>query len=97
MAFKDSELNKGQLRKLNAYRKSVNGDEKAAQAMFKIYMDAQPKHKAAASVDKVAVKIEEALAGLANDKKLNLGRYGYTIKRAKGKGASGFVATRNEG
>lgn len=97
MAYKDSELNKGQLRKLNAYRKSVNGDGKAAQAMFKIYMDAQPKKAAAASVDKVAAKLEEALAGLAKDKKLNLGRYGYTVKRAKGKGASGFTATRNEG
>ena len=56
MAYKDSDLNKGQLRKLNAYRKSVKGNEKAAQGMFKIYMDAQPV-KAAAKADKVAIKL----------------------------------------
>jgi hypothetical protein len=96
MAYKDSELNKGQLRKLNAYRKSVNDNEKAAQAMFKIFMDAQPV-KATASVDKVSVKLVEALSSLANDKSVKLGRYGYTVRRAKGKGASGFVAVKNDG
>ena len=96
MTYDDTNLNKGQLRKLNAIRKSVHGDEKAAQAMFKIYKDAQPKKNMAASVDEVAITLQEALASLARDNKLNLGRYGYTVKRAKGKGASGFVATRNE-
>lgn len=96
MAYKDRDLNKGQLRKLNAYRKSVNGNEKSAQAMFKIFIDAQPV-KAAVSVDKVAAKLVEALSGLANDKSVKLGRYGYTVRRAKGKGASGFVAVKNDG
>ena len=96
MAFNENDLTKGQLRKLNAMRKSVNGDEKSAQAMFKIYMDAQPK-KAKETVDKVAIKLEEALSGLAGDKSVKLGRYGYTVRRAKGKGASGFVAVKNEG
>lgn len=91
--MKDSELNKGQLRKLNAYRKSVNGDEKSAQAMFKIYIDAQPT-KDDYYEDPTATLIEEILAK-SLDAKTNLGRAGYTIKRAKGKGASGFTATKN--
>jgi hypothetical protein len=95
MTYEDGDLTKGQLRKLNAYRKSVNGNEKAAQAMMKIYMKAQPIKKGA-SVDKVALKLQEALAQLTDDKSVRIGRYGYTIKRAKGKGASGFVAIKNE-
>ena len=44
----------------------------------------------------MAVKIEEALAVFASDKSFNLGVYGYSIRRARGKGASGFVATKNK-
>ena len=42
--------------------------------------------------DPVAMKIVEALtnAGFENDPKLNLGNHGYTLRRAKGKGGSGF-------
>ncbi len=36
------------------------------------------------------------LAGFAGDRSFNLGVYGYTIRRARGKGASGFVATKNQ-
>ena len=36
------------------------------------------------------------IAGFGNDPKFNLGYYGYTLRRAKGKGASGFVAYKNE-
>ena len=49
----------------------------------------------AAKEDPVAVQIEEALSRYAKDKDFKLGNYGYTIRRAKGKGASGFVASRN--
>ena len=49
----------------------------------------------AAKADPVATKIEDALAGFANDRSLNLGNYGYTIRLARGKGASGFVASKN--
>ena len=42
------------------------------------------------------MKIVEALAGFENDPKFNLGNYGYTLRRAKGKGASGFIAYKNE-
>ena len=47
-------------------------------------------------LDAMAVKIEETLAGFASDKSFNLGVYGYTVRRARGKGASGFVATKNQ-
>ena len=56
---------------------------------------AQQAAASAPKADLVAAKIEEALAGFAGDRKLNLGIYGYTIRRARGKGATGFVATKN--
>ena len=37
---------------------------------------------------------KKALAGFENDPKFNLGNYGYTLRRAKGKGAS--FAYKNE-
>lgn len=81
--FKDADLNKGQLRKLNGFRTSVNGDEKSAQQMMKIYMAAQPK-VSVAKVDPVAERIAATLEPLLKDKKFNLTRKGYTIKRHKG-------------
>ena len=45
--------------------------------------------------DPVARQLEAVLATLANDKGFKLGNYGYTVKKAKGKGANGFVARRN--
>ena len=50
----------------------------------------------APKLDAVAVKIEEALAGIASDKSVDLGVHGYTVRRARGNGASGFVATKNQ-
>ena len=93
MAIKESKLTKGQLKKLNALRKSVGqvlGDEVFAKWLAKQAQALAPK------VDPVAVKIEEALAVYATDKAFNLGVYGYTLRRARGKGASGFVATKNQ-
>ena len=93
MAMDESALTKGQLRKLNALRKSVGdtlGDEVFAKWMAKQAKDAVVK------MDPVAKRIEQALAGFAGEKSFNLGVYGYTIRRARGKDASGFVATRNE-
>ena len=46
--------------------------------------------------DPVAAKIAEAVKPLAKDKSVNLGRYGYSIKRARGKGAKGIVVARIE-
>ena len=93
MAIDEKALSKGEMRKLVALRKSL-GDKIADKAFAEWYAN-----KPAAPIDKVdpvATKIEEALSRYANDKNLNLGRYGYTIRRAKGKGATGFVAVRNE-
>ena len=90
MAIDESTLTKGQLRKLGALRRYV-GDELGEEAFGK-WMAQQ----AAAKVDPVAQKIEQALSGLAGDRKFSLGNYGYTVRRARGKGVSGFVATKND-
>ena len=91
MAIDESKLNKGQLRKLGALRRYV-GDELGEEAFSK-WMAQQA---AAVKIDPVAQKIEQALAGFTNDRSFNLGNYGYTVRRARGKGASGFAATKNE-
>ena len=94
MGINESKLNKGQVRKLNALRKSV-GDA-LAEEVFSKWLAQQAKASAAPKADAVAVKIEEALAGYAGDRSFKLGNYGYTIRRARGKGESGFVVTKNE-
>jgi len=89
----ENTLTKGQVRKLNALRKSV-GDAIAEEAFAK-WLEANAKHEALAK-DPIAEQIEEALAPFANDKTFRLGRRGYVVRRAKGRGASGFVAERVE-
>ena len=90
MAIDESKLTKGQLRKLGALRRYV-GDELGEEAFSK-WMAQQA---AAVKVDPVAQKIEQALARFANDRSFSLGNYGYTVRRDRGKGASGFAATKN--
>lgn len=91
MAIDESKLTKFQLRKLGALRRYV-GDELGDEAFSKW----MAQHAAAVKVDPVVQKIEQALAGFASDKSFRLGNYGYTVRRARGKGASGFSATKNE-
>ena len=94
MAINESKLTKGQVRKLNALRKSVGvelGDE-----VFGKWLAQQASAAAGPKADPVSVKIEKALAGFGSDRSFRLGNYGYTIRRARGKGASGFVASKNE-
>ncbi len=93
MGIDEGKLTKGQLRKLNALRKSV-GDTLGEEVFGKWL--AQQGAASAPKQDPVAVRIEEALAGFASDRSFNLGVYGYSVRRARGKGASGFVATKNE-
>ena len=93
MAIDESTLTKGQLRKLGALRRYV-GDELGEEAFGK-WM-AQQAAVAQARVDPVAEKIEAALASFANDRKFRLGNYGYTVRKARGKGVSGIVATKND-
>ncbi|MCY4515492.1 MAG: hypothetical protein OXC69_10245 [Candidatus Tectomicrobia bacterium] len=92
MAIDETTLTKGQARKLNALRRSVG--EELGEEVFGKWMALQAT-ASAPKADAVALKIEEALAGFAGDRKFKLGLYGYTVRRARGKGATGFVATKN--
>ena len=87
-------LTKGQIRKRNALRKSL-GNKIADQAFAK-WMKAEKSAvaKKGPKRDAVAEKIAAALKPLSS-KKINFGTYGYTIRRAKGKGAKELVVTRN--
>ena len=89
MTIDQSTLTKGQVRKLNALRRSV-GDNIAENAFGK-WMKTQSKTPKEVR-DPVADALVAALANLQNDKSLKLGNKGYVVKRARGKGASGFVA-----
>ena len=83
-------ITKGQVRKLNALRKSL-GNQIADKA-FKEWLKQQAKQAPAERADPVVNKLLAALKGLEKDKSINLGRKGYVIKRAKGRGVkSGFV------
>ena len=91
MAIKETSLNKGQIRKLNALRKSVG--VKIGEEAFGKWLKEQAKAKAVPKVqsDPVAEKILDAVKSLEKDKTVKLGNRGYVVKRAKGKGAKGFV------
>ena len=94
MEVNEGKLTKGQVRKLNALRKSV-GDA-LGEEVFGKWLAQRAKAAALPKADPVAVKIGEALARYAEDKSFRLGNYGYTIRRARGKGVSGFVVTKNK-
>ena len=89
MSIDQSALTKGQLRKLNALRKSVG--DKIAEEAFTKWLAAQSKVTEEAQ-DPVSDALVSALSHLQHDKKFRLGRGGYIVRRAKGRGASGFVA-----
>ena len=94
MAIDETGLTKGLVRKLNALRKSVGDD--LAEEVFARWLEREAALQAKSKPDPVAMKIVEALAGFENDPKFNLGNHGYTLRRAKGKGASGFIVYKNE-
>jgi hypothetical protein len=89
MTIDESILTKGQLRKLNGLRKSV-GDNIAEEAFAK-WLAAQSK-VAKEARDPIADALVSALAHQQHNKGFRLGRRGYVVRRAKGRGASGFVA-----
>ncbi|MEX2615949.1 MAG: hypothetical protein WD767_07625 [Alphaproteobacteria bacterium] len=93
MAIDEKDLTKGQVRKLNALRKSI-GDDLAEEA-FRKWLDRQASAQAPERPDPVAVKIAQALGKFEGDTSFRLGNKGYTIRRARGKGASGFIVTKN--
>ncbi len=85
-------VTKGQIRKLNVMKKSI-GDNLGEQA-FSIWLRTQTK-VSVAKKDPVAEKLKAAISGLDSDSSVNLGAKGYTIKRARGRGASGFIINKN--
>ena len=89
MTIDHSTLTKGQVRKLNALRKSVGND--IAEDAFGKWMKTQSKAPKEAR-DAVADALVAALSNLTSDKSFKLGNKGYVVRRARGKGASGFVA-----
>jgi len=89
MTIDQSTLNKGEIRKLNALRKSVGND--IADVAFGKWMKTQSKTPKDVR-DPVADALVAALSNLTSNKSFRLGTKGYVVKRAKGKGASGFVA-----
>ena len=84
-------LTKGQIRKLNALRKSVGAD--IAEDAFGKWLSMQS-NPSKEDLDPVADALVVALANLQDDKSFRLGRKGYVVRRAKGRGASGFVASK---
>ena len=91
MSIDQSTLTKSQIRKLNALRKSI-GDVIAEDAFSK-WMKSQTKTPKETR-DPVADALVAALSHLQNDKSFKLGNKGYLVKRSKGKGVSGFVASK---
>ena len=89
MAIKESTLTKGQIRKLNALRKSVG--VKIGEEAFGKLLKEQAKAVPKVQSDPVAEKILNAVKSLQKDKTIKLGNRGYVIKRAKGRGAKGLV------
>jgi len=89
MSIDHSTLTKGQVRKLNALRKSVGDD--IAEDAFSKWMKTQSKTPKEVR-DLVADALVSALNQFKDDKTFRLGTKGYVVKRAKGKGASGFIA-----
>ena len=89
MIINDGPLTKGQKRKLNALRKSI-GDKLGSDAFAK-WMKEQAKKAPVEKTDPVAEKLLKALDPLVKDKSIKLGNRGYSVRRARGKGAKGFV------
>ena len=91
MTIDQTTLNKGQIRKLNALRKSVGND--IADVAFGKWMKTQTKTPKEVRYP-VADALVSALAHLNHDKSFKLGNKGYVVRRAKGKGTPGFVASK---
>ncbi len=80
--FDEAGLTKGQLRKLNALRKSI-GDKLGTAAFDQWLATAVQKPKK--PVDKVAEQIAAAVAAVIKDKKLTIPQGGYLLKRGRGR------------
>lgn len=87
MAFNEKDLTKGQMRRLEALRKWA-GDE-LANDLFEKWL-AKEAAGGAIEHDPVADRLEQLLAPAAKEG-LNLGRFGYTIRRSRSKNNPGVV------
>ena len=95
MAINENALNKGEMRKLTALRKSL-GDDLANDVFAKWIARQAAGNLEAETADSVAEKLAKALKGLEKDAAFRLGNRGYTVRRARGKGAAGFIVTKND-
>ena len=93
MSIDEISLKKGELRKLNALRKSLGDD--LANDVFAKWLKQQSVPSKEATPDAVAGLLAAAIAKLENDPAFRLGNQGYTVRRARGKGASGFIVEKN--
>ena len=80
-SFTESELTKGQIRKLNALRKSIG--EEIAHKAFADWLTSQP--GPVETVDKDAELIAELLVDQINQGKLRIPRGGYLVRRGRGR------------
>ncbi len=80
--FDEGELTKGQLRKLNALRKSVG--PVIGQRVFAQWLKKASTERAGPE-DKNITRITEAVEALIKEKKLNIARGGYLLKRGRGR------------
>jgi len=94
MTFDEEELSKGQIAKLNTLRKSVGDD--LADVVFAKWLKRQKSGRHMDRRDPVADKLAKALSRLTKDTSFRLGNKGYTVRRARGRGAAGFIAERNK-
>ncbi len=82
LAFDESQLNKGDVRKLNALRKSLG--EEIANKAFSEWLNSQPE-TISEIVDTNAELIAEALFDQINQGKLRIPRGGYLVRRGRGR------------
>jgi hypothetical protein len=76
-------LTKGELRKLNALRKSIGED--LANNTFVKWLKSKPKRAGKGVVDASAAKIEEVVWALVKDKSVLIPKGGYVLKRGRGR------------
>ena len=83
---------KGLVCQLIALKKTIGDD--LGTAVFNKWLQSQTK-EIDVKKDPISEKLKSALLSLENDNSIRIGNKGYSIKRARGKGASGLVVTKN--
>ena len=71
------------------------GDD-LAEGILSKWMTRQATAEEIVKSDPVAMKLKESLVSLGKDESFRLGNQDYTVRRARGKGASGFIVAKNE-